>query len=320
MKRVMRVGFLVCTLLLSLFTFQIVQAADFPTKPITLVVPVKPGGSHDLTGRAVTSVATEVFGQPVVSLYKPGAGGGLGTEYVANAAPDGYTLLLGGPGWNSTLPAVEGRSKGPEDLDPVCLINYSSAIVTVNANAPFKTLKEMIAWGKQNPGQLVVGSTGTWGNVDLAWKMIAQETGITARVVPYDGGAPVTLALLGNQVHVTFMTMTSIMPHVQAGKLRILAVLADKRVKALPDIPTAKEEGLNVTNLLWRGVIAPKNTPRPIIEKLAAGFKKMTEYPSVLKTINGLGDEINYMGPDEFRKFWESEYKIHQEIGKLYKK
>jgi tripartite-type tricarboxylate transporter receptor subunit TctC len=320
MKNTMGIRVLACTLFICLFAFPVVQAADFPTKPITLVVPLKPGGSHDLTARAVTSVATEALGQPIVSLYKPGAGGALGTEAVANAAPDGYTLLLGGPGWNSTLPAVEGRSKGPDDLDPVCLINYSSAIVTVKADAPFKTLKEMLEWAKNNPGKLVVGSTGTWGNVDLAWKMIAKETGITARVVPYDGGAPVTLALLGGQVHVTFMTMTSIMPHVTAGKLRILAVLNDKRLSELPNIPTAKEQGLNVVNLLWRGVIAPKNTPRPIVDKLAAGFKKMTENPSVIKTIASLGDDVNYMGPDEFKKFWQDEYKSHREIGKLFKK
>ena len=136
------------------------KGKEFPTKPVTLIIPVGAGGSHDLTARAVTSVAINYLGQPIIIQLKPGGGGAIGSEQVAKAAPDGYTLLFGGMGWSSTLPAVEGRSKGPDDLMAVCRINYSPTILVARADAPFKTLKEMIDYAKANPEKLIFANTG----------------------------------------------------------------------------------------------------------------------------------------------------------------
>jgi tripartite-type tricarboxylate transporter receptor subunit TctC len=296
------------------------QAADFPAKPITLVVPVGAGGSHDMTARAVASVATDYLGQPIIVQVKPGGGGAIGSDLVSKAAPDGYTLLFGGPGWSTTLPAIEGRSKGPDDLDAVCRINYSATTIICRPDLPYKTFKEMIEWAKANPGKLVFGSTGPWGQADLSWKRIMKETGITTRIVPYDGGGPAMLALLGGHVDVTAMPATPIFPHLNAGKLRAIAVLDEKRDDSLPDVPTAKEAGVDVVYLMWRGVLTPKGTSRPVVERLAMAFKKMTEDKAVVNMIKQFGDEIQYLGPDEFTRVWRAEYESHKELYKSLKK
>jgi len=296
------------------------QTAEFPAKPITLIVPVGAGGSHDLTARAVASVATDYLGQPIIVQVKPGGGGAIGSDFVSKAAPDGYTLLFGGPGWSTTLPAIEGRSKGPDDLDAVCRINYSATTIICKPDLPYKTFKEMIEWARANPGKLVFGNTGPWGQADLSWKRIMKETGINTKIVPYDGGGPALMALLGGHVDVAAMPATPIFPHLNAGKLRALAVLDEKRDDSLPGVPTAKESGVDVVNLMWRGVLAPKGTPRPVIEKLGAAFKKMTEDKSVINLIKQFGDEIQYLGPDEFTKVWKVEYESHKELYKSLKK
>lgn len=322
MRKQMKEGTYFCLTLLALFILgsTLAQAQDFPTKPITLIIPVGAGGSHDLTARAVTSVAADYLGQPIIIQLKPGGGGAIGSDIVARAAPDGYTLLFGGPGWSTTFPAIEGRSKGPDDLMAVCRINYSPTVVVARSGLPYKTFKGMIEWAKANPGKLLFGHTGPWGQADLPWKLIMKQTGINTKVVPYDGGGPALLALLGGHIDVTAGLTAANLPHIKAGKTRALAVLDNKRETVLPDVPTAKEEGVDVVNLMWRGVLAPKGTPRPVIEKLAAAFKKMTEDKTVLSMINRFGDEIQYLGPDEFTQVWRSEFEAHKELGKLFKK
>jgi tripartite-type tricarboxylate transporter receptor subunit TctC len=312
---------LACTILLAVTLLWplLVQAQEYPTKPVILVNPMGAGGSHDLTMRAVASVAADYLGQPVIVQVRPGGGGAIGSELVSKAQPDGYTLLAGGPGWNSTLPAVEERSKGPDDLVAVCRINYSPTIITARPDAPFKTFKEMIIWAKANPGKLLYGHTGPWGAADMPWKQIMRKAGITSKVVPHDGGGPALTAILGGHIDLTGGFAAQSLPHVKAGKLRVLAVLDNQRDPDLPDVPTAKEEGIDVIYLMWRGILAPKGTPRPIIDKLAAAFKKMTEDKSVIDMLKRFGDTPNYLGPDEFGKIWREEYETQKELAKIYK-
>lgn len=313
---------LICFILFTcLFAgYPAVQAQEYPAKPITLINPMGAGGSHDLTMRAVASVAADYLGQPVIVQIKSGGGGAIGSEAATKAPPDGYTLLAGGPGWNTTLPAVEGRSKGPDDLVAVCRINYSPLIINARPDAPFKTFKEMIAWAKANPGKLIYGHTGPWGAADMPWKMIMKATGITSKVVPHDGGGPALIALLGGHIDVTGGFAAQSLPQVKAGKLRMLAVLDYKRDNDFPEVPTAREEGVDVTYLMWRGILAPKGTPPPVIEKLAGAFKKMTEDKTVVNMLKSFGDSPNYLGPEEFGKLWREEYEMHKELAKLYKK
>jgi tripartite-type tricarboxylate transporter receptor subunit TctC len=313
---------LACAILLtlSMVGYPVVQAQEFPSKPITLINTMGAGGSHDLTMRAVVSVANDYLGQPVIVQIKSGGGGAIGTEAVAKASPDGYTLLAGGPGWNTTLPAVEGRSRGPEDLAAVCRINYSANNIVARADAPFKNLTEMIAWAKANPGKLLYGHSGPWGAADVPWKELMKKTGITSKVVPYDGGGPCMVALLGGHIDVTANFAAQALPQIKAGKMRMLAVLDEKRNPEFPDVPTAREQGVDVVYLMWRGILAPKATPRPVIDKLGQAFKKMVEDKTVLNMLKSFGDVANYLGPDEFDKLWRAEYEAHKELGKLYKK
>jgi tripartite-type tricarboxylate transporter receptor subunit TctC len=298
----------------------IVEAQDFPTKPITLVNPGGAGGGHDLTARAVTSVAFDYLGQPILIKLMPGGGGSIGSDYVAKAQPDGYTLCWGGPGWSTTLPAVEGKSKGPDDLVAVCRVNYGNGIIIARPDAPYKNLKELVEWGNANPGKLVLSTSGAWGGADLAWKAIVKATGIQSKIVPYDGYESV-LAVLGGHADFTIFTGPATIPSIKAGKLVALAVCDDKRDRNLPGTPTAKELlGYDLPYKMWRAALAPKGTPRPNIEKLAGGFKKMVENKSVISMINQFGDDIQYLGPDEFTKVWREEYETHKELGKFFKK
>ncbi len=315
-------GLMLAGIILSLLAWagQVRAAEDFPTKPVTLVIPVGAGGSHDLTARALASVAHQYLGQPLIIELKPGGGGAIGEDYVAKSKPDGYTLVFGGPGWSSTLPAIEGRSHGPDTLMAVARINYGTVVWNVNPAKPWKSLKDLVEWAKANPGKLIHATTGPWGASDLPMKQMMKQYGFTANLVPYDGGGPALVAVLGGHADSVINPLPQMLPHIRAGKLRAIAVLDSKRESDLPDIPTAKEQGYDVEYTLWRAVLAPKGTPRPIIEKLASAFKGMTEDKSFQALIKQLGDDVHYMGPYEFEKVWRAEYEADKELGKFYKK
>lgn len=322
MKKQWGKGALFLLVLVAIFFVwsQVIHAQEFPTKPITLIIPFGPGGTSDLTARTFVSAAPEYLRQPIIIQLKPGGGGAIASDIVAKAAPDGYTLLMGGPGPNTTLPAIEGRSRGPDDFAAVCRVNYLAMLTLVQANAPYKTFKELIQYAKTHPGQLKFGHTGIWGGPDLLWKQIQLKTGITTKIVPYDGGAEALIGLLGGHIDLSSLAPTQSTPHIKAGKLRALSISDLKRDPDLPDVPTLQEEGVDIVNLLWKGIMAPKATPRPVIDKLALAFKKMFEDQSSKAMIKKLGDDFHYLGPDEITKYWRQEYEAHKELGKVFKK
>jgi tripartite-type tricarboxylate transporter receptor subunit TctC len=178
----------------------------------------------------------------------------------------------------------------------------------------------MIDWAKANPGQLTFGNFGTWSSSDFEWRWLEHKAGIKTRNVPYTGGGPVTIAILGGHIQVGLIGPGSALPHMRAGKLRALAIAGSLRLADLPNIPTMKEEGYD-TGLdgVWKGILAPKGTPRPIIEKLAAGFKKMTENKEAIDNFKKLMEEFYYLGPDEFAKYWSENFKIYQDMVKMFK-
>ena len=321
MKKQLKAGGFVLAVMVTLTwaASGVTPAQTFPAKPVTLVIPFGAGGSHDLTARALASVGHNYLGQPLVVQLKPGGGGAIASDFVAQSSPDGYTLLFGGTGPNSTLPAVEGRYKGPNDLVAVCLINYSAGLIVTRPDAPYKTLKEMVAWAKANPGKIAFGNSGPWGAADVPWKMIMKETGIETKNIPHSGGGPALVAILGGHIDVTGAFTAQAFPHIQAGKLVPMFIMDENRHPMLPNVPTAREGGVNVVFQMWRGVLVPKGTPQPIIEKLAEAFKKMAGDPSAKALINQLGDEIYYLGPAEFTKAWRGEYEAQKELGKIFK-
>jgi tripartite-type tricarboxylate transporter receptor subunit TctC len=327
MPRTRRIGKLSFCLLLIFFVlpfpgFESLHAQDFPAKPINVVIPLGAGGQNDLLMRLLSPFAPEYIGQPFVVRIVAGGGGAIGSNEVAQSKPDGYTLLSGHANCNAVLPAVEGRGKGPDDLASVALISSSYSAFWVQTDAPWKNFKELIAWAKANPGKLVFGNNGTWSSSDFSWRWLEMNAGFTSRHVPFDGGAQCTIALLGGHVHLGRLSSGHAYPQWRAGKIRPLAVAGSERLPEMPDVPTLAEVGYDMKGLgsVWIGVFAPKGTPRPIIDKLAAGFKKMTENQKAIAAVKAMGADFTYLGPDEFAKAWRQEFLAYRELAKIFKK
>ena len=311
---------LVILLLLPFGHSRSVLGAEFPSKPITLIVPSGAGGGHDLTFRAVTSVSMDYLGQPMVVRLMPGGGGAIGSDFVAKAKPDGYTLLAGGRGWSSALPAVDGRSKGPDDLATVCRVNYNTIMLVARGDGPYKNFKELMAWVKANPGKLIVGTGSRWIQADHFWKKLMLERGIKVKLVPYQGGGQQFRAVLGGHSDVGGAIPAMYDSFKGTGKLTPLIWLDKKRHPHYPNVPTSYEEGGDFMSGMWRGILAPKGTPRPIIEKLGAACRKMTKSKTVVRMIKRFGDGIQFLGPDEFAKVWRAEYEELKTFGRAFKK
>jgi tripartite-type tricarboxylate transporter receptor subunit TctC len=314
----------VLLLVVSLISTQIVLGEEYPSKPITLIVPSGPGSATDILMRAITSVAPDYLGQPMVVKLMPGGGGAIGSDAAAKASPDGYTLLAGSSAWSTGLPAIEGRSKGPDDLVPVCRINYSPTLLIAKPDAPFKTYKQMMEWIKANPNKLTASTPGPWTPPDVVWKYLMKATSTSFRIVQFQGGGEATVALLGGHVDAGTAIPSMAMPYKGTGKMNFLLFLDENRHPDFPDVPTSGEEGLeriiNTLGCAWRGILVPKGTPAPVVDKLATAFKKMTEDKSVLSIIQKSGEKMYYLSPEEFRKIWDSEFQAYRELGKIYKK
>ena len=307
--------------LLLLLNLEQLHAQEFPTKPINLIIPFGAGGSSDLTARAIIGTAKEYLGQPVVIHLKPGGGGAIGSEEVFQAKPDGYTVLFGHTNCNTLLPVMEGRSRPALDYEPICHISKVYGFFLVSPDAPFKTFQEMIAWAKANPGKLTFGNNGPWSLTDFMWKMIEHQFGITTRTVTYTGGGEALVGLLGGHVQVIHNAPTQSLPQIKAGKVVALGYSGPQRHPDMPQLPTQKEQGFDSTPFCsWKGMLAPKGTPRPVVDKIALGFKKMTETKEAVAMINKLGDVFEYLGPDEFKKFLQTDFKTYSELSKLFKK
>ena len=295
-------------LLMTFILGAVASAQEFPTKAIELVLPFGPGGSHDLTARAVASVAHQYLGQPLLVVLKPGGGGAVGSQHVIRAKPDGYTLLFGGTGPNTVFALVQKAPIGPDQFTSVARINHSPTIFAVRAEAPWKSFREVIEYAKKNPGKFNFANTGPWGAADLPMRLIARAAGIDYNNIPHDGGGPAMLAVLGGHADATFGFSPQLLPQVAAGKMRALAVTDTKRHGDFPNVPTVKEEGFDVVFTMWRAVAAPKGTPQFILDKLEAAFRKISEDKSFQALIRGLGDEIQFQGGKEFETTWRQEW------------
>jgi tripartite-type tricarboxylate transporter receptor subunit TctC len=290
------------------------SAQDFPTKPVELIIPFGPGGSHDLTARAVASVAHQYLGQPLLVVLKPGGGGAVGSQQVIRAKPDGYTLLFGGSGPNTTFALVQKAPIGPDQFTPVARINYSASFLAVRTDAPWKSLRELVDYAKKNPGKLNFANTGPWGAADLPMRMLAKAAGFEYNNIPHDGGGPSMLAVLGGHADATMGFTAQLMPQIVAGKMRALGFTDVKRHPDLPNVPTMKEEGYDVVFTMWRAVLAPKGTSAAVVDKLEGAFKKLSDDKSFIALIKSLGDEVQFQGGKEFAKTWRDEWEQHARI------
>jgi tripartite-type tricarboxylate transporter receptor subunit TctC len=293
---------------------------DFPSKPIRLVIPFTAGGASDLTARTFVDLAPTYLGQPIVIQIRPGGGGAIGSELVSRAAPDGYTLLFGHTNSNSLLPAIEGRSRGPQDLRAVCRVSVTASMFVASPDAPFRDLRELIVWAGANPGKLAVSVPGPWSAVGLTWKQMERTLGLELRIVSFDGGSDALVALLGGHVHASLLALPQTRGHIRAGKLRALAWAGTARHASFPDVPTAAEQGYPHTLTVFKGVMAPRGTPDAIVERLAEGFKAMVETTRVQEDLRHLGDDVRYLGPHEFASYWQSEYDRFRTLQPLWRR
>ena len=270
-----------------------VMAQAWPAKPVTLIVPFPPGGTTDVLARALAEKLQHSLGQPVIVESKPGAGATLGADYVAKSKPDGYTLLIGAV--HHTI-ATNVYKKLPydfqKDFAPITTIALVPNVLVVNASTPARNVAELVAMAKAQPGKLTYGSNGNGTAQHLIGTQFQNITGTEIVHIPYKGSGPLATDLLGGQITMSFDTVTPVLQHIKAGKLRALGVTTAKRSSALPDVPTLDEAGLKGFNIgTWFGVLAPVATPKDIVAKLNAEAVKVIHSPEFRKRMDEIGAE-----------------------------
>jgi tripartite-type tricarboxylate transporter receptor subunit TctC len=278
------------------------DASKYPSRPIHIVVGFTPGGGNDLIARIVGQKLSEGLGQPVIIDNKPGAGAIVATEYVAKAAPDGYTLLVGASGAMSINPAVYTKLNydSIRDFIPVSELGSFPLILIVNASSPIKSIAELVAFAKANPDKANYSSASA--AFQLATELFKQKTGAPLQEIPYKGAADSVMAVISGQVTATIADAGPVSGQIKGGQVRALAVAAPARTQDLPDIPTMKEAGADVEAVLWSGIFVPKNTPPAIVKKLESEFMRIARLPDVVDRFKPLGIESVGNSSDQFAK------------------
>jgi tripartite-type tricarboxylate transporter receptor subunit TctC len=283
------------------------QADAYPSKPITLVVPNPPGGLVDTSARLVSEPLARLTGQSVVVDNKPGASGNLAYANVARSAKDGYTVLVSYSGYHIANPILMDKLPWElKDLTPVGLITIATNVIAVHPSVPANTLKEFIAWAKQNPGKLNYASQGNGSVSHIGTEIFKQQTGIDMTHVPYKGSGQAIQDVLAGQVQVFITTPPSVMGHVLSGKLKALAVTGKIRHPQLPQVPTASEAGLTGFELeSWVALYVANGTPKEVVQKLSAEVKRSLEQPEAKQRGDAAGIEVRYLTSDNTTKLLE---------------
>ena len=296
-------------LLLILF-FETAKGQAYPSKPIRLVVPFAPGGSSSLVARVMSAEMEKGLGKPFVIENKPGGGGNIAMQEVARADPDGYTLIIGHVGSLAMNPYM--YAKLPYDVDrdfaPISLLAIVPAIFVVHADVPAKDLREFVALAKSKPGQINYGSAGNGSAGHLAMEYLKQVTGMDLQHVPYKGTGPNVTDLIAGRTQASSAGTPPLMPHVKAGKLRVIAVGTSKRLHSLPDVPTVAEQGYpGFETSQWYGLNAPAGTPEPVIRRLAEEASKAAKSAVVLERFKSDDAEPVGSTPAEYAAFIKKE-------------
>ncbi len=286
-------------------------ATDYPNRSTRFIVPYTPGAINDFVARLVAQKLTDAWGQQVVVDNRPGAGTLIGTELVARANPDGYTLLLVPTAFAVNVTLYPKLPYDPiRDFTPVTQIGSAPFLLVCGAQLPVKNVKELVALAKAKPGQLSYGSTGSGGSAHLMGEMFKSQTGIEMSHIPYKGLAPALTDVMAGQVSCTFGSQLAVDGNVKSGRLRALAVTSKLRSKAAPDIPSIAEQGYPEYNGTgWWGVVVPAGTPKPIVTKLNGDIVRLLSAPDVRERLLSQGVEIAASSPEQFAQFIKDEIK-----------
>jgi tripartite-type tricarboxylate transporter receptor subunit TctC len=286
------------------------QTADFPKRPLRLVVPYPPGGSTDIVGRVVAMKLSEALGQQVLVDNRPGAGGNLGTDFVAKAPADGYTLLISsvttlaiGASLYAKLPYDVNR-----DLEPVALVGSVPFVLLANASLPVKSVRELVALARERPGTLNFGSAGIGTSAHFAGELFKSLAAIDIVHVPYKGNAPAIADLIGGQIQLMFDFLPSAVPFIRSGKVKALAITPVRRSPSLPEVPTIAESGVPAYDMLsYFGVLVPAKTPAAIVARLNAEINKISTLPDVKERYAREGVDPISETPEGFRAYLQTE-------------
>lgn len=278
-------------------------AQSYPSKPIRIIVMYGPGSTIDIMARLTAPKLTEALGQPVIVENRPGAGGAIGMDMAAKAAPDGYTLTIGATGPSVTNPLLNPKTPFDpiRDFAYISLIATGPAVIAVHPSIPAKHLKDLVALAKAHPGQLNYGSPGVGTSPHLAAELFKQITNVSMVHVPYKGNAEAITDLLGGQISIVFTGVPPVIPLMQAGKLRLMATTGGKRIATIPDLPTIAEAGYpGATMGIWYGLVAPAATPKDILARLHKEITRIQTLPDIRERFVQLGTEPTTSTPEQF--------------------
>lgn len=288
-------------------------AADYPTKPIELIVPYAAGGGTDLVARAFADAAKSHLPQPMGVVNKTGGGGAVGLTEIMAARADGYKIGMGTVEI-TLLPHMGVARFSVADYTPIARLNAEPSAITVKADAPWKTVEEFLENAKANPGKVRIGNSGTGAIWHLAAEALQNKTGLTFNHIPFDGANPAVTSLLGGHIEAVSVSPAEVSSQVAAGQLRILAVMAEERSKTFPDVPTLKEKGVDVSVATWRGIVVPKKTPAAVVDALRTASKAAAEEPAFRAQLAKMNLTHAYADGPEFGKAMEKDNAFFKDL------
>ena len=292
----------------------------FPTRTITMIVPFPPGGLADLVARPVAEAMSRELGQPVVIENKAGAGGGIGMGFAAKSKADGYTVLLALSSL-TVIPEADGLlGRAPlfalADLRPIARFTADPTVLAVRAESPWKTAKEFIDDAAKRPSAINYGSSGNYGTMHVPMEILAQAAGVKLTHIPFTGAAPAVVALLGGQIDAVSSGPATVLQHVKAGKLRVLAHWGNTRLAAMPEVPSLKEAGWNAEYAQWSGLFIPSGTPEPIAQRLRTAASFAAQDAKVKEVIQNAGSPVMFQDAAEFEKYVQQDAKVMVDVVK----
>jgi len=297
----------------------------YPSKSITLIVPFPPGGVADIVGRPFAEALSRELKTPVIIENKPGAGGGIGMGAVAKAKPDGYTLLMALSSISILPEADKVLGRAPlyqlDQFTPIARLTADPTVLAVRADSPWKTLQDFVADARRRPGAITYGSSGNYGTMHMPMEMFAHRADVKLLHVPFTGGGPAVVALLGGQVDALSTGPSTVLQHVKAGKVRVLASWGDHRLASLPDVKTLTESGFDAVFFQWCALFAPAGTPEPVVARLREATRIAAADPRFVNTLATVETPVQYLDAPEMRRFWDADAKTLaeavQRVGKV---